>query len=195
MGTKSIRNFSYSAMSIAFSDINGDGYPDLFVSEMLSPSHQRRLSQSGSVAFSSGPGGFLNRLQYNRNSLYLNRGDTTFAEIANYSGVAARGWSWASKFMDINLDGYQDLIINTGNWFDLLDMDTQYRTRQEIINGNVKNENYLFQYPSLKLVNKIYRNNGNLTFTNVSKKWGFHQKDVSQGLATADFDKDKGILI
>ena len=190
LNTKSIRNFSYSAMSVAFSDINGDGLPDIFVSEMLSPSHQRRLRQSGSEAFSSGPGGFLNRLQYNRNSLYLNRGDTTFAEIANYSGVAASGWSWASKFMDINLDGYQDLIINTGNWFDLLDMDTQYRTRQEILKGKVKNEDYLLQYPSLKLVNKIYRNNGNLTFTNVSKKWGFHQKDVSQGLATADFDDD-----
>jgi len=190
LGEKNIRDFSYSAMSVAFSDINNDGLSDIFVSEMLSPIHQRQLRQSGSEAFSSGPGSFLERPQYNQNSLYLNRGDTTFAETANYSGLAASGWSWASKFMDIDLDGYQDLIVNTGNWFDLLDMDTQYHTRQEIIKGSVENQRYLFEYPSLKLVNKIYRNNGDLTFTDQSEKWGFHNKDVSQGMATADLDND-----
>ena len=187
---KSIRNFSYSAMSVAFSDINGDGSSDIFVSEMLSPIHQRQLRQSGSETFSSGPGSFLKRPQYNQNSLYLNRGDTTFAEIANFSGLAASGWSWASKFIDVDLDGAQDLIVNTGNLFDLLDMDTQYQTQQEIMKGSVKDQSYLLEYPSLKLVNKIYRNNGDLTFTDYSKKWGFNNKDVSQGMATADLDND-----
>ena len=194
LNPKSIRNFSFSSMSVDFSDINRDGYPDFFVTEMLGPDHQRMLQDFvPAEPFSIGPGFIYNQPQYNRNSLYLNRGDTTFAEISNYSNVTATGWSWGTKFLDVDLDGYEDLLINNGNLFDLQDMDTQNETYPEAAHSRYKVRKYLVSYPPLKLVNKAYRNNGDLTFTDKSKDWGFHDADVSQGLATGDLDNDGDI--
>ncbi|WP_372638433.1 FG-GAP repeat domain-containing protein [Fodinibius sp.] len=95
-----IRNMSFSAMGVDFSDINRDGAVDIFVTEMLSGNHQRRLRQ-----LSEHLDPIEGRPQYNRNSLYLNRGDHTFAEISNYGNVTATEWSWATNFLDIDLDG------------------------------------------------------------------------------------------
>ncbi len=194
LNPKSIRNMSFSSMSMAVSDINRDGYPDIFVTEMLSPNHQNRLREAvPEVPFSMGAGIIFNQPQYNRNSLYLNREDTTFAEISNYSGVAATGWSWATKFLDVDLDGYEDLLVNTGNQFDLQDLDTQDSTYQKMLMGASRVGKYLSAYPPLRLTNKVYHNNGDLTFTDKSKDWGFHDADVSQGMATGDLDNDGDI--
>ncbi|MDR8393795.1 VCBS repeat-containing protein [Aliifodinibius sp. S!AR15-10] len=119
-----------------------------------------------------------------RNSLYLNRGDYTFAEISYFSGVDASEWSWATRFLDVDLDGYEDIVINTGFAYDSIDMDyyTESNHRKRAIN--------LDETPSLNLRNKIFRNNRDLTFTEKSEDWGFTEQDVSYGLATADLDND-----
>src|SRR5699024_6912528 len=103
-------------------------------------------------------------------------------EIAHYSGVAASGWSWASAFMDVNLDGREDLLVATGYLYDVLDLDTQsymYHIDQKHPHNLKKIRSEILLFPPLKLNNKIFKNNGNLTFTDVSTKWGFSQKDVS----------------
>ena len=41
-----------------------------------------------------------------RNTLLLNRGDNTFAEIAQLGGVHASEWSWSPLFLDLDFDGY-----------------------------------------------------------------------------------------
>ena len=46
--------------------------------------------------------------------LFHNRGDGTFEEIAAYAGVTAADWSWQPVFLDVDLDGYEDLIISDG---------------------------------------------------------------------------------
>ena len=55
--------------------------------------------------------------------LFHNRGDGTFEEIAAYAGVTATGWSWQPVFLDVDLDGYEDIIIPTGYSRDVNDMD------------------------------------------------------------------------
>lgn len=190
LGARGIRNFTYSSMAVDFSDIDRDGNADIFVTGMQSPLHRRRLRQMvQKEPFAMGPGIINNQPQYNQNSLYLNRGDTTFAEISNYAGVEATGWSWATKFLDVDLDGYEDLLINTGNLKDVQDLDTQGRISREVTSGRFTGK-YILSFPSLKLPNKVYKNNGDWTFSDNSKDWGFDQTDVSQGLATADFDRD-----
>lgn len=188
------RHMSLSAMAVAVGDVNNDGHSDFFVSDMLSPDHDRRLRQIKNLdPFPVQPGEIRNQPQYNHNTLYVNRGDNTFAETANYSGVDASGWSWASTFMDVNLDGRSDLIINTGYSYDALDLDTHARLERRNNQDPDNMERYLkskLEYPPLDLVNRMYKNEGDLKFSEVSKAWGFEEEDVSHGLSLVDLNGD-----
>ncbi|MDR8393807.1 FG-GAP-like repeat-containing protein [Aliifodinibius sp. S!AR15-10] len=180
-----VRNYSYSSMGVDVADINRDGYQDMFVTEMLSQLHSRRTSQQTSEEQHLVKINEINyQPQYMRNSLYLNRGDYTFAEISYFSGVEASEWSWATRFLDVDLDGYEDIIINTGFAYDSIDMDYYMESNHS------KRAIDLDETPILNLRNKIFRNNRDLTFTEKSEDWGFTEQDVSYGLATADLDND-----
>ena len=54
------------------------------------------------------------RAQLSRNMLFHNRGDGTFEEVGEYAGITASGWSWQPVFLDVDLDGYEDILIPTG---------------------------------------------------------------------------------
>jgi hypothetical protein len=191
-----IRNHSFSCMDVDFSDINRDGKLDIFTTEMLSPYHFRRLKQTGSYSGTMNPepsrkiGDLDFRPMYNRNSLFMQREDNTYAEISYFSGVEASGWSWATRFMDVNLNGYEDLIINTGFSYDHLNIDSQIAITRRY--GSL-DENFLafmLESPTLELYNRIYRNNGDLTFSDVSWDWGMDELDISHGMAVADLNND-----
>ncbi|MFH5834338.1 FG-GAP-like repeat-containing protein [Halalkalibaculum sp. DA384] len=185
---EAIRNQSYSSMGLDFTDLNKDGNLDFVVTEMLSSKHERRLQQ-----YSDFLGEYQGSTHHNRNSVFLNRGDTTFAQIAYYSGLEATEWSWATTFMDIDLDGYEDLIVATGFFWDYLDMDTQYKIAEryeELGDKILDRQSELLQYPTLALNNKMFRNNGDLTFSDKSLEWGFDTEDISIGMAIGDLNND-----
>jgi hypothetical protein len=60
------------------------------------------------------PGELDNRPQFSRNMLFRNRGDGTYAEIAQFSGLEATEWSWMPIFLDVDLDGYEDVLVPNG---------------------------------------------------------------------------------
>ncbi len=182
LGREGIRNFSYSSMGVDFSDINRNGLTDIVVTEMLSQKHEMRMRQ-----FSQTMTGYEGRDMYNRNSVYLNRGDTTFAQIAYYTGLEASEWSWATSFIDIDLDGYEDLIVTNGFPNDYQDMDTQ-TALFEYDSGLSTGTGDMMEYPILKTQNKIFRNNGDLSFSDMSDDWGFDSEDISHGMAFADLN-------
>ena len=191
LGPQAMRNFSFSSMAVDFSDVNADGELDIFVTEMLSKEHQRRAKQRVSFDPFRPPIGDLDyQPQYMRNSLYLGRADHTYAEGTYFSGTAATEWSWATRFLDVDLDGYEDLLINTGHSHDVLDLDTQQQIARKTQSNAGTETPLLFQFPSLPLANQALKNRGDGTFTETSASWGFTAKDISHGLATADFDRD-----
>lgn len=183
-----IRNQSFSSMTVDFSDANRDGNLDLFVTEMLSSEHSRRMRQhtpQGPFSASTIDG----QPQYNRNSFYKSRGDGTYAETAYFSGVEATEWSWGVRFLDVNLDGYDDLLVNTGFSHDVQDIDSRRKIGKKM--ARQPSKRFITDYPPLRLPNEAYRNEGDLTFTEMSEEWGFaSEEDVSHGLATADLDRD-----
>jgi hypothetical protein len=124
-----------------------------------------------------------------RNTLFLNRGDLSFAQVAEYAGVHASGWSWSTLFMDVDLDGWEDILVGTGHPWDLMDADTQQRLRNRLV--GVEWRKTRWEYPPLKLPNVAFRNRGDLTFEDATQKWGFApEADISHGMATADLDGD-----
>jgi len=188
-----LRNMSMSSMGIDFADINRDGHVDFFVADMLSRDHKRRHMQRVNVLpdLMALPFGAIdNRPEVMRNTLYLNRGDTTFAEIAQFSGLQASEWSWCPIFLDVDLDGYEDLLISTGNGHDVIDSDGSARLEELTRRNPGKSLKALPQFPPLLTPSFAFRNRGDLTFEDVSKAWGFDPIGVSHGMALADLDND-----
>ncbi|MGE5801671.1 MAG: VCBS repeat-containing protein, partial [Gemmatimonadota bacterium] len=188
-----VRATSNSGMAVAVGDVNRDGSPDLFEVDMLSADTRRLKTQIPThTAVARQPGLGDDRPQMQRNTLQLNRGDGTFAELARFAGVGRSGWSWSTVFLDVDLDGWEDLLIGTGHVTDVMDGDTQYRLRNLL---NVRQaadwRHLLFDFPPLKLPNMAFRNRGDLTFEDVSKSWHFDiGDDISHGMALADLDGD-----
>ncbi|MGM0460415.1 MAG: CRTAC1 family protein, partial [Bacteroidota bacterium] len=187
LGQEAITNQSYSSMGVDMTDLNKDGLPDIMVTEMLSGTHERRVRQ-----FSDYMGRYQGSTHHNRNSLYLNRGDTTFAQIARFSGLEASEWSWATLFMDVDLDGHEDLLVATGFYRDYLDMDAQQEIarRYEEMGDEMLNRGEFLQFPVLNLSNKAFKNNGDLSFSDLSGDWGFEEEDISMGMAAGDLNND-----
>lgn len=184
------REMSNSAMGVDVADINGDGLPDLFESDMLSNDPVRLKTQMPThTALPKKLGESELQLQFQRNSLFLNRGDGTFSEIANAAGVGASGWSWGTIFMDVDLDGWQDILVANGHLWDIMDADVQEGLANRL--NSIPYQKIRWEFPTLKLKNVAFRNKGDLTFEDASSKWRFGtEDDISHGLASADLDGD-----
>ncbi len=186
---EAVRRVANSNMAIDFADIDRDGAVDLFQVDMLAHDHRRKTQLPTHTTFSKPVGDYSRTAQWQRNALLLNRGDGTFAEIADYAGVAASGWSWGTLFLDVDLDGYEDLLIANGHTWDLMDGDAQERVRGSVTALDWREERRL--YPGLAQTNVAYRNRGDRTFEDASVRWGFGTgPDISHALAAADLDGD-----
>ncbi len=191
-----IRQTSLSTMAVDVADIDRDGFDDLFTADMLSPDRWRRLVQINQV----NPNMHLftdmaTRPQAPRNMLQRNRGDGTYEEIAQLAGLEASEWSWASIFLDVDLDGFEDLLVANGFERDFMNMDAHRRVRaaQARLPRNAPPGARLAAnrlYPRLATPNLAFRNLGHLQFADASRDWGFDVAEISQGMALADFDQD-----
>jgi enediyne biosynthesis protein E4 len=188
-----IRQTPLSSMALDIADINRDGHDDLFVVDMLSRQHQRRLVQRTNLRPEVlAPGEIENRPQYSRNMLLVNRGDGTYAELAQYAGLEASEWTWSAIFLDVDLDGYEDLLIGNGFVRDNMNLDSLEAVQR--VNGGrgprMGTPDLRRLFPPLVTANLAFRNLGGLKFTEVGQQWGFDTKVISQGMCLADLDND-----
>ena len=187
-----VRATSNSGMAVAVGDVNRDGHPDLFEVDMMSADTRRLKTQIPThTAVARQPGIGADRPQMQRNTLQLSRGDGTFAELARFAGVGRSGWSWSTVFLDVDLDGWEDLLVGTGHVTDVMDGDTQYGLLTRVGTQPFDWRRMLFDFPPLELPNMALRNRADLTFEDASKRWRFDiGNDISHGMALADFDGD-----
>jgi enediyne biosynthesis protein E4 len=178
------------SMGIDFADINRDGFDDFIVLDMLSSAHRRRMTQISPDNSVSSVGVGVERPQIGRNTLFLNRGDGTYAEIAQFSHLEATDWSWCPAFLDVDLDGFEDLLVTSGNLFDTQDADADDRINSRGPWPREKVPFKLLLYPTLPLSNKVFRNRGDLTFEDKSQAWGFDRVGISHGMCLCDLDGD-----
>ena len=190
----SMRKSSLFSMGVDFADINRDGYDDFVVLDMLSRHRAIRLTQlPDRTPTPPVPGQIDIRPQFSMNTLFLNRGDGTYAEIAQSTGIAASEWAWTPLFVDVDLDGWEDLLISNGHERDSRNLDTMEELRRERTEKQLSPQEILqlrARVPRLPSVNSAFRNQHDLTFADMSREWGFTNVTVSHGMALADLDND-----
>jgi len=115
---------------------------------------------------------------YGRNTLLRNNGDGTFTDVTMEAGVGDTLWGIGATFFDYDRDGDLDLYV--GNY---LEFDPEYRLyyAADEFPGPLS---YLGQ-PDI-----LYRNNGDGTFTDVSKEAGIVNSGRAMGITAADYDGD-----
>lgn len=195
---------SLGSMGADMSDINNDGFADIFVTEMLPESEGRlktkTLFESWQEYSSNVAAGF--HKQFPRNVLQLNRGfknlgqEVYMSDISRFSGVEATDWSWGALIADWDNDGLKDLFVANGIYKDLTDLDylnfyaDPATTRKLFEERGRFLKKLIDSIPSNPIPNYMYKNNGDLTFTNKAFDWGLECASFSNGSAYGDLDND-----
>ncbi|MDR0792381.1 MAG: CRTAC1 family protein, partial [Chitinophagaceae bacterium] len=186
---------SLYSMGNNIADINNDGLPDIFTLDMLPEDNRRQkilfaadnyeeFDMIKNVGFHD---------QYMRNMLQLNNGNKTFSEIGQLAGISNTDWSWAPLIADFDNDGWKDLYVTNGYVRDYTNMDFLKYMGNYLQNRKVMRQDLLGlvqKIPSSSVTNYMFKNNGDLSFTNTTKDWGFTVASNSTGAAYADLDND-----
>lgn len=185
-----LRHTSRSSMGIDFADIDRDGVDDFFVVDMFARDPHKRMTQlakqySEPVEIQYPYG----RPRYNRNTLFMGRENGIFMETALMAGVAASDWSWCPVFMDVDMDGFEDLLVTNGFSFDVMDQDSQDQLRTLQISKHQRQRSRQF-HPPFVTPNAAFRNKGDGTFEPADHAWGFNINGISNGMAIGDLDND-----
>ncbi|HZU11689.1 MAG TPA: CRTAC1 family protein [Chloroflexota bacterium] len=175
---------------VAWGDYDGDGRLDLYVTDHMAPSHLYRNNGDGTFTDVAHDAGVANpgratsatfvdydndgRLDlyvgvaYGPNRLYHNNGDGTFTDVTDDSGLGDPGRTMSTVWADYDGDGYLDVFV------------ANYTVSPIAFTPNttpLENLRTVSHVP--RPTNRLYHNNGDGTFTDVTHLLGF---DETRGL-------------
>ncbi|MEQ9303341.1 MAG: CRTAC1 family protein, partial [Marinoscillum sp.] len=192
------KSIAMGSMGADAADLDNDQDPDLFVTEMLPSSVERRRTKAVFESWDKYQlnvnNGYFH--QFPRNVLQHNVGDSLFVEVGRFSGVSATDWSWGALIFDADNDGFKDLFVSNGIYKDLLDRDyltymaNDQKVRQLLEQKGAAIKELIDIMPSQAITNQLFRNKGDFEFENVSEQWGITQTSFSNGSAYGDLDND-----
>lgn len=168
----------YAVSSVLFSDVNRDGWLDVYIGNVLQP-----------------------------NALFLNTGNGYFENHTQSSGATDQAVAMGSVFFDFDLDGDDDLYLthdaqvpyilyeNMGDaTFQNISSDAQVNYAGFGMGVDVADYNldgYMDMYITNLYDNVLYKNNGDGTFENVAPQYGVNNYGMGWGTVWADFDNDR----
>ena len=119
---------------------------------------------------------------FGRNTLFRNNGDGTFTDVTEAAGVGGGGWSSAAGFLDYDRDGDLDLFVSRYLVWDF---------EHNPYCGPPDARAYCHPATFPTITHLLYRNNGDGTFTDVSRQAGFADTPgYGLGVAFNDYDRD-----
>ncbi len=124
---------------------------------------------------------------YGGNHLYHNNGNGTFTDVTQRSNVggdssSGNSWSTSAAWVDLDNDGLLDLVVLRYVHWDF----------DDVWCGEHREGYRSYCHPDIfpAVAPLVYHNNGDGTFTEVSKKIGLASPGKGLGIAIADFDRD-----
>ncbi len=178
--SKALGRDSFKGMGIDFADLNGDGLPDLFVSNIAA---QYALEESHFAFLSTGQ------------TEAMGQGLAPYVDRAETLGLSRSDWSWDAKFGDFNNDGQVELIQTTGFVKGVVD---RWPELHELAMGNDELLADPRVWPRFQagddlsghVHNPFYVRGPGGRFVDLAPELGLDQPMVSRGLAMADVDGD-----
>ena len=105
---------SATGMSITWGDYDRDGWMDAFVSNMWSSAGNRIAFQAQFRQKASPETKRRIQRLARGNTLLKNQGDGTFTDQSAPAGIEMGRWAWGSHFIDLNNDGWEDVLMSNG---------------------------------------------------------------------------------
>ena len=166
------------ASSVLFSDVNRDGWLDVYIGNVLKP-----------------------------NVLFINTGQGHFTDHTQASGATDQAVAMGSVFFDYDLDGDDDLYLTHDAqvpyilYENMGDASFQNKSQDAQVNyagfgmgvdvADYNLDGYMDMYITNLYDNVMYQNNGDGTFTNVASLFGVNDPGMGWGTVWADFDNDR----
>jgi hypothetical protein len=191
---------SYFSMGLDAADLDNDGWPDVYTTDML-PEDDLRLKTTSQfegwdVYQAKVRNGYHHQAM--RNMLQRNNRDGTFSDVGRMAGVARTDWSWSALIADLDLDGNKDIFVTNGLAKDITSQDyvaflANEETMKSVTNGGKSKVDFtrlIKAMGSTPLPNYAFHGTGGLHFVNESKAWGLDTPSFSNGAAYGDLDGD-----
>ena len=119
---------------------------------------------------------------FGKNVLYRNNGDGTFTDVTQRSGAGDSRWSLGCAFADYDNDGFVDLYVT--NYIDF-----RFEEHKSCTQNGVGTYCPPESFPGSP--DTLYRNNGDGTFADVTRKAGvYHPGSRSMAVVFGDYDDD-----
>lgn len=184
------------SMGNDMTDVNNDGYLDIFTTDMMPEAYFRKKQTINGNSYFV----YLNNAKYNyepqyvRNMFHLHNGFRNgemlpYSEIGQMTSLYQTEWSWSPLFADYDNDGDKDLMVTNGFPKDLTDKDfTNYKAQ---VYGFVATDKHILgRIPIVKVPNYAFENRGDYSFADRTEEWGLKIPSFSNGASFTDLDND-----
>ena len=190
---------SMGSMGADMADLDNDGYPEVFVTDMLPEDDARMKTKTAFETWDTYQRKVSNGYhhQFTRNVLQRNLGNGRFGELSRYASVEATDWSWGALLFDFDNDGRRDIFVANGIYKDLTDQDyvnfySDPTTKQRLFAEQRETmlTTMIDAIPSEPLPNYAFVNRGDFKFANRAAVLGLGEPGFSNGSAYGDLDND-----
>jgi hypothetical protein len=181
---------TYFSMGADSGDLNNDGLVDFMITDMRDRTHREYMTGMEEIGRGLWEMERVSTLipQYMWNAVYLNTGTDRYTEAAHLLGMEATGWTWATRFADLDNDGRLDVFVTAGMIRNFIDADLVDRqnvaptleARAAVWRGAAPRRERTL----------LYRNVGDLAMKDVSGDWGVDEDTVAFAAVPADLDGD-----
>jgi enediyne biosynthesis protein E4 len=178
--SKVLGHDSYKGMGVDFGDLNGDGFPDIYVSNIT---QEYGLEESNFVFLSTG------------HTELMKKGVAPYVDRSESIGLSRSGWGWDTRLGDFNNDGVLEALQATGF---LKGNVNRWPELHEVVMGNDQRLHDPRSWPMLQAGDDVSGNGHNFFFVrapdgryhDIAAQLSLDQPLLTRGIATADVDGD-----